>query len=101
LDAGPAVRYTLYDQRTNEATLAARGSVALSWTARPGVSLSEDGEIYVDRSHSTARSTVSLNTDLFGPLKARLSYNVQFERREPDTPDKLDTTTRATLVYGF
>jgi putative salt-induced outer membrane protein len=101
LDAGPAVRYTLYDERTNESALAARGSIAVSWTARPGVTLSEDGAVYIDRSHSTARSTVSLNTDLFGPLKARLSYNVQFERREPETSDKLDTTTRATLVYGF
>jgi putative salt-induced outer membrane protein len=101
LDIGSAIRYALYDQRTNESEVAARGSVSLAWTLRPGLKLSEEGALYIDRAHTTARSTLALDTDLFGPLKARLSYSAQFERDEPDNHGQLDTISRATVAYDF
>lgn len=101
LDAGPAVRYARYDGKSNDSEAVARGSVTLVWVARPGLTLTENGAVVIDRSRSSARSTLALDTNLLGPLKARLSYNVQFERRETEARDQLDTITRATLVYGF
>jgi putative salt-induced outer membrane protein len=38
---------------------------------------------------------------LFGPLKGRLSYNVQYERDAPEGQKRTDTVSRASLVYAF
>jgi putative salt-induced outer membrane protein len=42
-----------------------------------------------------------LDTRLIGRLKARFSYDVQYEDRKLTGHEPLDTTSRATLVYSF
>ena len=37
----------------------------------------------------------------FGPLKVRLSYEIRYERDTVRDVDRLDTSSRATLVLGF
>ncbi|MES2498020.1 MAG: DUF481 domain-containing protein [Pseudomonadota bacterium] len=101
-DAGPAFRYTsFYDGQPAEQRLAGRGGLNLKWTPWPRLTLAQELAVYVEQENSTATSTTSIETLLFGPLKARLSYNVQYERDAPPDQKRMDTVSRASLVYSF
>ncbi|THD78524.1 MAG: DUF481 domain-containing protein [Phenylobacterium sp.] len=101
VEVGSAVRYARYYTRPSEDRLGAQATVAARWTVRPNLTISEDATVYADHHHTTARSTLSLATRLFGPLEARLAYDYQFE--DDGTPEgrKGDSETRATLAYSF
>lgn len=43
----------------------------------------------------------ALDAKISGALTARLSYSMQHESDPLPGREKLDTTSRATLVYGF
>jgi len=102
LDFGPAVRVTRrYDGPGEDATLAARGGVKLKWLPTERVTLSEESALYADDGQTSAKSLTSLDTMLFGPLKARLSYDVSYEKNPSLAGPMLATTTRATLLYSF
>jgi len=101
LDAGPTLRYAQYYGRETEEQLAGRAAVSAAWTLRPDLILSEDAALYVDRLHTTARSTLSLKAKLVGPLEARLAYDVHYERDAPASRRQSDAVTRATLAYNF
>ena len=104
LEAGPALRETRYIgdlEGERQTSLAGRGSVNFSWKPNPTVTLSEVAAIYFERSNSNITSTTSLDTKLFGPLKARFSYNVTYEQDTPAEAKSLDTITTASLVYSF
>ncbi|MDB5448463.1 MAG: hypothetical protein JWQ97_3780 [Phenylobacterium sp.] len=100
-DAGPAARRTdFYDMRT-ENRLAARGSFHLNWLPSPRLTFTEEAALYLQRGDTTAKSSTALETRLFGPLKARLSYEAQYESAAPERQENLDTTSRVSLIYSF
>ena len=104
LEAGPAVRETRYlgdlagDRETR---LAGRGSVNFSWKPNATVQLTEVAAIYFESDNSNITSTTSLDTKLFGPLKARFSYNITYEQDTPNVAKSFDTITTASIVYSF
>ncbi|MBU3079407.1 DUF481 domain-containing protein [Sphingomonas quercus] len=98
---GPALRYTRGFETEDRRTVAGRGSLAVRWTIAPGISFSQDAAVFYEEEDSNATATTSLDTKLIGALKARLSYNITFEQDSPDTRKKVDTLSRATLVYAF
>lgn len=101
-DVGPAFRYTsFYDGEPDEQRIAGRGGLNLKWTPWPRVTLAQELAVYVQKENTTAASTTSIETLLFGPLKGRLSYNVQYERDAPPDQKRTDTVSRASLVYSF
>ena len=101
LEAGPAVRRTDFTDMGNRTTLAARGSLAARLALSPTLAFTQDAAIFFEARDTTASATTSLDTKLIGALKARLSYNVQYEQDAPDGRPSLDTISRATLVYSF
>lgn len=101
LEGGPAVRYTDQTEEPSRTSLAARGSAALRWQVTPSFSLTQDAAFFVEAGGTNATATTAIDTKLFGPLKARFSYNLQYEQDAPAGQDKLDTLSRATLIYGF
>lgn len=110
IEGGPVLRYTRYVQdfvldgvvdRERETRLAARGSIGLRWNVSPTLLLTHDTSLFVEQSNVTAAINTALDTKVIGRLKARLSYNIQYERDAPDGRDPLDTISRATLVYSF
>jgi len=101
VDAGPALRYAQYYGRATEEQLAGRAAVSAAWTLRPDLTLAEEAALYIDRLHTTARSTLSLKAKLIGPLEARVAYDVQYERDAPASRRQSDAVTRATLAYNF
>lgn len=102
IDAGPAFRFTsFYGPDESEKRLAGRGGLNLRWTPISRLTLAQEVALYVEKGNSTATSTTSVETLLFGPLKGRLSYNVQYERDAPEGQKRTDTVSRASLVYAF
>jgi putative salt-induced outer membrane protein len=101
LDFGPALRFTEHYELDDEAAVAGRGSVNVRWLPTERVTLSQEGDVYFESEKASARSITALETLLFGPLKARLSYNLHYERNALGGRSGLDTTTRASLLYKF
>ena len=52
-------------------------------------------------SAASISNTAALTSKLFGALSTRLSFNLAWEEEPPLGLEKLDTTTRITLVYDF
>lgn len=103
-DLGPALRFTDYYVMEREQSVAGRASLSMRWLPTDRVTVAQEGAVYVEADQSSARSVTSVETLLFGPLKARLSYNVQYER--DSRPSRVarsdrDTITRASLLYSF
>lgn len=101
LDAGPVIRYTRFYDEANRLRLAGRGAAKLQWSPWDNITLAQELAVYVQRDSTTATATTSVETLLFGPIKGRLSYNVQYERDAPPDQKKSDTVSRASLVYDF
>ncbi|MDB5453002.1 MAG: hypothetical protein JWO33_1580 [Caulobacteraceae bacterium] len=100
-DAGPAARVTDFYVDGTENRVAARGSFHLKWLPSPRLTFTQDAALYFQKDDTTAKSTTAVETRLFGPLRARLSYDVQYERDAPAGQQNLDTTSRVSLVYTF
>ena len=100
-EGGPAVRVTDFIDQPNRTTLAARGSIAARYALSPSLNFSEDASLFVESGDTTASSTSSIDTRLIGRLKAKLSYNIQYEQDAAAGQKSLDTVGRATLVYAF
>ena len=101
LEGGPAVRETDFIDQPNRTTVAARGSLAARYALSPTLNFSEDASVFVEAGDTTAISTSAIDTRLIGRLKAKLSYNVQYEQDAAPGQKSLDTVGRATLVYAF
>lgn len=101
LEAGPAIRRTVYYDLDNTTRLAGRGSFSAMWKITPTLTFREDAAVFFESDDATASSATALETKLIGRLSAKFSYNIQFERETPLTSRQLDTVTRASLVYGF
>lgn len=104
ISAGPALRQTHYivlNSDSGEDGLAGRGSLDWRWTIRDGTILTEKASVLAEQTDTTLVSTTALTSKINGRLSARLSYNVQKETNPPVGLKSVDTSTRATLVYGF
>lgn len=101
VQGGPAARYTRTIDGESEESAAGRASMSLRWKVSPTLNLSQDAAIYLEAGDTNAQSTTSLDTRLLGRLKARFSYDVQYEDRDIIGKEPLDTISRATLVYSF
>jgi putative salt-induced outer membrane protein len=101
LEAGPALRRTVFIDEANRTKPAGRGSLSAMWAISPTLTFRQDAAVFFEGDDATASSATALETKLLGALKAKFSYNMQFERETPTTSRQLDTVTRATLVYGF
>jgi putative salt-induced outer membrane protein len=104
VEAGPAFRHTDYTDYTEEPThntVAARASLTGKIALSPTISISQDAALFFETKDTTISATTALETTLIGALKAKFSYNIQYEQNAPEGAHALDTVTRATLVYGF
>ena len=101
LEGGPAIRHTEFTELPQRTSIAGRASLSARIAITPTLSFNQDAAVFFEAKDATATATTSLETTLLGALKARFSYNFQFEQDAPDGTHSLDTVTRATLVYGF
>jgi len=101
IEGGPALRHVDSTTGPNTTALAGRASMSLGWKITPTLQLTQTGALYLESGDNSATATTALDTKLIGDLKARFSYNVQYERDAPRGVRPVDTLTRATLVYSF
>lgn len=101
IEGGPALRLVDFVDQPSETGLAGRGSMAFTWKISGKSNLTQNASVYLEPSNRSASSSTALDTTIIGSLKARLSYNVQYEREAPSRNTPVDTLSRATLVYGF
>jgi len=101
IEGGPALRETDFIGQPNRATLAGRASLAARFALTPTLNFSQDASLFVEAGDTTANATSAVDTRLIGRLKAKLSYNLQYEQDASEGHRSLDTTGRATLVYAF
>lgn len=101
VDLGPALRLTETREFGEERAAAGRASLNIRWLPTERVTLSQEAAVYADEQQTSAKSITALETLLFGPLKGRLSYNMQYERDARVARSDLDTTTRASILYTF
>lgn len=102
LEGGPALRRVdEFDGGGVHSRIAARGSLSLDWRITPTLSLTQKTALYVEGEDGNIVSNTALDTRLIGNLKARFSYDVQYERNPALGASGLNTQSRATFVYGF
>jgi putative salt-induced outer membrane protein len=99
--AGPGLRETrsLDDPNDSQFGLYARTTFALQITDT--LRFAEDLSSAVGSGNDSYLSTTSLTTDIYGGFALRLSLVGELETRPPSNRRKLDTYSRATLVYLF
>jgi putative salt-induced outer membrane protein len=100
-EGGPAIRQTDFIDQSSRTTVAARARLSARYKLSPSLNFSEDAALFVEAGDTTATSTSAIDTRLIGRLKAKLSYNVQYEQDTAPGQKSLDTVGRATLVYAF
>jgi putative salt-induced outer membrane protein len=101
LQGGPAFRHTDPVTGADETGFSGRAALDARWQLRPGVQLTQTGSAFLDARGNTFSATTGLEAQLFGPLAARVSYNVQYESAPTAGRVSTDTLSRITLVYGF
>ncbi len=99
IEAGPAIRQTLFDDYS-ENSVAGRGASRFAWKLSDITSFTSDTAVFFDSS-ATINTTAALTSKMFGSVGTRLSYNLAWEQDPPTGLKSLDTTTRVTLVYDF
>ena len=109
--AGPAFRLTDYTDGRSESRLAALAGLDLDWQVFERLTLTQDanavaetgGEalVIVDSSNTTINLVTGLNFAVSDSLRARLSYQLDYDSNPPAGKVSTDTLTRATLIYGF
>lgn len=100
VEAGPSLRQSKYFDQT-ENTTALRVASDFSWQLTPDTRFAQSTAGTFETSNSSISSISSLTTKLWGPMSARLSFNLQYESDPPDDRRQLDTLSRVTLVYEF
>jgi putative salt-induced outer membrane protein len=99
LEAGPALRQTRF-VTGDDNSFAVRGASRFLWQISDSSAFTNDTAIFWDSAGSIANTT-ALTSKLFGSLSARISVNLAWEQEPPLGLEKLDTTSRFTLVYDF
>lgn len=99
LEGGPALRQTAFET-FDENSFAFRGASRFAWALSDSTAFTNDTAFFLE-SAASINNTTALTAKVFGALSARLSLNLAWEEEPPLGLEKLDTTTRVTLVYDF
>lgn len=111
IKAGPAYRVTEYTDGRSESRLAGLAGFDFDWQIFERLTLTQDanavaetgGEalVIVDGSNTTLNLLTGLDFKVSDSLRARMSYQLDYDSNPPVGKVSTDTLTRATLIYGF
>lgn len=101
LEGGPAFRHVARAVDAPQSSVAARASINVKWAIAPTLEFKQASSFFLEPGNRNATAVTSLDAQVFGPLKARLTYDVRYEDRPSTDATHLDTLSRATLVYSF
>ncbi|HIC82250.1 MAG TPA: DUF481 domain-containing protein [Kiloniellaceae bacterium] len=102
LAAGPSVRvFREDDEGATEAVPGARLNSDFVWQISETAKLANETELRFDSDRSELENETSLTLQIVESLAGRFSFTAQYRSPVPEDTDELDTTTKASLVYGF
>lgn len=101
LEVGPAFQQIEFNDGTSENQFASRLSSAYALAISDGLEFNNDTSFVVGTTNTTIDNRAGLTTRISRSLSARLSYNWQHESDPPVGKKKVDSATRATVVYDF
>lgn len=101
LEAGPALRRTVYLDEPTETTWSTLATLDLGWRVNQSIKLTQNASTYVGSDDSTFTSLTGIEAGMAKGLKAKLSYSFKHETSPPQGAIKTDTISRFSLVYGF
>ncbi len=111
IKAGPAFRVTDYSDGRTEQRLAGLAGFDFDWKIFERLTLTQDANavaetggqalVIVDSANTTLDLTTGLNFRVSDRLRARMSYQLDYDSNPPVGKVSTDTLTRATLIYGF
>lgn len=100
-EAGPGTRIDKDESTEEVETIPVwRLASAMLWTLTDTASLENDFEVIGDGG-LLIDSTTALNTQITEQLSGRVSYQIRSNTDAPAGREETDTTTKASLVYGF
>lgn len=100
-EAGPAYRQTHFIDGEQEHRVGLRFATNYAWTIVPDVQFTENAVYYAQSGNSTFTSNTALTAKVRGALSVQASFFYNREQRPPLGLNRVDTTTRLSLVYGF
>lgn len=111
LKAGPAYRVTDYTDGRKDSRIAALAGLDFDWKMFERLTLTQDasavaetgGEavVLIDGANTSINLVTGLNFVVSDHLRARMSYQLDYDSNPPAGKVSTDTLTRATLIYGF
>lgn len=101
LDGGPAIRRTRTTRGDDFTALGGRASIDFDWKVSPTLEIKQDGSFIMDGGNESGRAITAIEARLFGPVRARLSYELRYERNEAIGSESFDTSGRTTIVVGL
>jgi len=100
VEGGPAFRHVDDFDGASRSHLVGRASLDMKWQLTPSLSLKQKAALFLENGNGNAAAQTALDAKLVGPLKVRLSYDLQYEQA-PVKGGSLNTQTRASFVYAF
>ena len=101
VEAGPGLRFAQVSQGPGDETnFTFRSATSFKWLIFPSTVLSQDTE-YLLNGSDTLNSTTALTIALTEKLAGRFSFNLRSDSKPPLGSVATDTTSKASIVYGF
>lgn len=102
LAAGPSLRVFAKSERGDTETApGVRLSNEVAWNVSETATLANDTDVRIDRERSEIENETSLTLQIIDSLAGRFSFVANYRSPVPEQTEELDTTTKASLIYGF
>ncbi len=102
VEGGPGLRFSRFKETgLNETEFLGRLSTTYDWKISDTMSLRDRASVIFASESTTLKNALQFSARLNAHLAARLSFDVQYDSAPPLGTAAWDTSTRATLVYGF
>lgn len=101
LTGGPAVRLTRTMEGEMNTAVGGRAALDFDWKATPALQLKQDSSFIADNGNQSGRMVTGIESKLFGPVRARLSYEVRYEHNSLRETRSLATNARTTIIIGL
>jgi putative salt-induced outer membrane protein len=101
LMAGPGMRETRPVDEPSNRQFGLYARTTFAWQVSDTLKFGEDLSAAVGKGDDTYLSTTSLTSDVYGGFALRLSFITEVETKPPADRKKIDTYSRASVVYVF
>lgn len=101
VEGGPGARQTKLAANgvQSEFIFVARSNY--NWKFRDNMEFTDTASVFIGSERTTLTNAAAVTADLTERLSGRIGFHVKYDTSVPLGQEKLDTATRASIVYGF